>query len=522
MPLTQFIDTQLLSAIQDSISVITDLSFSIYDSKGVLLIPPKNADRLTDHIKLSARGRVNFEEFVHHGIEKTVMRKGSSLFKGPIGEHRLFISAGVGDFKIAFVSNPFYPAISELKDVLTKNSEFLALSQSNVETLLKEVKIKDCLSVQKMATHLKPLFETLLRCSYEKNMNRKSYRWSKTLTDIAVSIQLPETSEEVYSLVLDAILVLFNVDTVSVMIKERNVFNAFLSSGRLRRQVQFLSVEDCNLMIYKSIESCMPAYMHDVAEIRRLGFPEDITSIHIYPLKYIGNTYGVVIIYNSIIAPEESDIILEFCKLVTFVLENVAIQNDYNKCVTDIARLSMTAAQLMPRFHSLKENSVTDSLTGLYGKEYFQKRFMEEIHRSERYGVVFSFAIIDIDDFRLFNDSEGRLEGDDVLREIAGIARKSIRAYDTVSRFGGEEFSLLMPWTDSEKASAIAERIRKNIKASLVNRWKKLHRPGITVSIGISSFPQNGRSIDELIENAEAALYKAKSMGKDVTFIYGN
>jgi diguanylate cyclase (GGDEF)-like protein len=522
MPLTQFIDTQLLSAIQDSISVITDLSFSIYDSNGVLLIPAKNEDRLTDHIKLYTRGRENLEEFIRHGIEKTVMRKGTSLFKGPISERRLFISAGVDNFKIVFVSNPFYSARSEFEDFLIKNGEFFGLSPSNLETWLKEVKIKDCLSVQKMATHLKPLFETLLRCSYEKNMNSKSYRWSKTLTDIAFSIQLPETSEEVYSLVLDAILVLFNVDTVSVMVKEKNVFNAFLSSGRLRRGVQSLSIEDRNPIISKSIESCMPVYMDDVAEIQRLGFPEDIASIHIYPLTHSSNTYGVVVIYNSIISAEESNSILEFCKLVTFVLENVSIQNDYNKCVIDIVELNMTATQLIPRFHGLKEISVIDSLTGLFSRKYFQERFIEEIHRSERYGIVFSFAVIAVDDFRLFNDSEGHLEGDNVLREIAGIARRSIRAYDTVSRFGGEEFSLLMPRTDSEKASVAAERIRKNIKASFVNRWKKFRRPGITVSIGISSFPQNGRSIDEMIENAEAALYKAKSMGKDVTVIYGD
>jgi diguanylate cyclase (GGDEF)-like protein len=275
-------------------------------------------------------------------------------------------------------------------------------------------------------------------------------------------------------------------------------------------------------MISKSIESCMPVYMDDVAEIQRLGFPEDIASIHIYPLTHSSNTYGVVVIYNSIISAEESNSILEFCKLVTFVLENVAIQNDYNKCVTDIVELNMTATQLIPRFHGLKEISVIDSLTGLFSRKYFQERFIEEIHRSERYGIVFSFAVIAVDDFRLFNDSEGHLEGDNVLREIAGIARRSIRAYDTVSRFGGEEFSLLMPRTDSEKASVAAERIRKNIKASFVNRWKKFRRPGITVSIGISSFPQNGRSIDEMIENAEAALYKAKSMGKDVTVIYGD
>jgi diguanylate cyclase (GGDEF)-like protein len=187
--------------------------------------------------------------------------------------------------------------------------------------------------------------------------------------------------------------------------------------------------------------------------------------------------------------------------------------SSYSSCALQISTDYSLAEQT-------KKLSNADSLTGLFNRQHFQMRLREEIHRSERYNNVFSFAIIDIDDFILFNDTEGRLSGDNVLREIAEIARKCIRGYDILSRFGGDEFCILMPHTDKNKAYAVAERIRNNVKASLMGRWIKFPCPGVTVSIGISSFPQGGNNIDELMESVDTALYKAKWMGKDKTVVY--
>ena len=130
--------------------------------------------------------------------------------------------------------------------------------------------------------------------------------------------------------------------------------------------------------------------------------------------------------------------------------------------------------------------------------------------------------VIGIDDFRLFHDSEGRLDGDNILKEIARIAHECIRRYDILSRFEGEEFGILMPHTDSEEAFIVAERIRVKIKASLTKQRTKFPPSGITVSIGISSFPRHGKNFEELAEHADVALHKAKSMGKDRTVVYSD
>jgi diguanylate cyclase (GGDEF)-like protein len=522
MSLPQLIDIRFLSALRDSLSVITDLSFSLYDGAGMLLVLPEGEDKLTAYMRSYSRGREELEEFILHGIEKAAMRKDSFLSKGPVNEHRLFISAGIENFKIVFVSNPFYSTRAEFEEFLIKNGKHFGLSPANFEAWIEAVKIKDCSTVQNMAAHIKPILEIFLQRSYRKHLNHKSYRWSETLTDVAFSTQLPKTAEGVYVLVLDAIMFLFNVDTVSVMIKDGNLFRVFLSTGRLRNDVKTLCVEDRNRMISKAIEDRMPVYTDDVTEILRLGFPEKMTSVYIYPLLYSSTTYGVVVIYNSMLSAEESCSIMEFCKLMSLVLKNVSLQSDYDRCSTGIGRLQMTTTQHIPQFHSLKEIPVTDPVTGLFGRQYFQERFIEEIHRSERYDISFSFAVTDIDNFSSFNDSEERLKGDNILREIAKIMHGSVRGYDILSRLGGREFGILMPQTASGEAFMVAERIRKNIKAALMKRWTAFPFPGITVSIGISSFPHNGKSFDELIESADVALCKAKSMGKDRTVIYSD
>jgi diguanylate cyclase (GGDEF)-like protein len=643
-----------------------DLSFAIYDCNGVLLIPPKSEDKLTFQIR--SYTKKEFEEFIRNEIGKAAMRRDPFLHKGPASEYHLFMSAGVDNSKLVFVSNAFYSSRTEFEDFWTKHGERLGLLPSHLESWLKAVKIKDCQTVEKMAVQIKPLFETFLQCSYEKNLNYKSYRLSKTLIDVVFSIQLPFTTEEVYSLILDVILFLFNVETASIMVKEKDVFKTSMSSGRLRSDVKFLCLENSNPVITQSFEGCKPVYVNDVAEILRFGFPDTITSMYIFPLLHNSSSYGLIVIYNSIISAEESLSILEFCKLVSLVLKNLTLQNAYHKCVTDMEVLNMAITKLISQLHNpealheaildtatkllkaekgslmlfegdslvikaikgvnrllvqdtrikrgegiagkvfrdgkplfvrdfeemelldikpksryktgsfmsvpltfgsetigilnlsdkttgekfteddlnlinhfasyasialkicnyytlatqVKELSITDPLTELFNRQHFQKRFREEIHRSGRYDNIFSFAMIDIDDFRLFNETEGHHAGDTVLKEIARIVRGYLRVYDIFSRFGGEEFGILMPQTDKEEAFVVAERIRENIKASLINRWEKFPRPGITVSIGIASFPHNGRSIDELIGSADAALCKAKSMGKDRTVIYSD
>lgn len=167
----------------------------------------------------------------------------------------------------------------------------------------------------------------------------------------------------------------------------------------------------------------------------------------------------------------------------------------------------------------LKELSITDFQTDLFNRRYFEERLFEEFQRSNRYNLSFSLAMIDIDDFKLFNDSEGHLAGDEVLKNIAGIAKESLRVIDVIARFGGEEFAVVMPQTEKDEAYIVAERIRNSVKEQLPCTWKTFPRHNITISTGIATFPHDGKDRKELIRNADKALYRAKMEGKDRTIV---
>jgi len=128
--------------------------------------------------------------------------------------------------------------------------------------------------------------------------------------------------------------------------------------------------------------------------------------------------------------------------------------------------------------------------------------------------------MIDIDDFKLFNDSEGHLAGDEMLKCIANIAKDSLRVTDVIARIGGEEFSVIMPQTEKDEALLVAERIRGSLRELLPRTWRNFPWDTITGSIGIATFPYDGKERKELIRSSDKALYAAKMEGKDRTILY--
>lgn len=169
-------------------------------------------------------------------------------------------------------------------------------------------------------------------------------------------------------------------------------------------------------------------------------------------------------------------------------------------------------------FYKMMEHSAyTDGLTSLYNHRYFQIRLEEELRRAQRNKAKLSLLMLDIDYFKHYNDTNGHPRGDLVLKEIANTLTKSVRVIDVVSRYGGEEFAVILPETDEEIAFIVAERIRKNIEQN--NLLDQEGYP-VTVSIGIASYPNSAGRKGELIEKADQALYRAKSNGRNQVCIF--
>ncbi|MGC8813451.1 GGDEF domain-containing protein [Dictyoglomus sp.] len=157
----------------------------------------------------------------------------------------------------------------------------------------------------------------------------------------------------------------------------------------------------------------------------------------------------------------------------------------------------------------LEELSIKDDLTGLYNRRKMDQELEKCLYIWERYNRPFSIIIIDIDDFKKINDTYGHLIGDMVLEKISKIIRENIRKSDIASRWGGEEFLILLPETNLQNATLVAEAFRRKIEEANFGIDEK-----ITVSVGVANI-ENNESIDSLIQRADKNLYKAKEYGKN-------
>ncbi|HEX8949010.1 MAG TPA: sensor domain-containing diguanylate cyclase [Dissulfurispiraceae bacterium] len=661
----ELIDIQSLSSIRNSVSELTGLPFSIYDGMGGLLTTPQHEDRIVAQVTSYSSGREEYDSFIRAGISKTAIRNNPAILKGPVDQHYLFIPVNLNTMMLVLVSAPFFLDKNDFERFLVRNGPRFGFSLSTLDAWSDTLRVKDYGTIQNMAAPVKSLFETVLKSTYERNLNHRRYQWTKTLIDLLFNLQLPVPAEELYSLVLDAVLFLFNVDTSSIIVRENGSYRTVMSAGRLKDEIRSLRIKE-NDLISQSIDRCSMTSTNDIAAISALGFPDSVTSLQVFPRIRSGKTDGALLIFNSLISRDESYSILEFLKLVSLVLNNLSLQNSYNKCISNFEVLNIASSRLCPELHNpdglykaivdtatelikaekgslmlpengglaikavkginrwltqdisvkvgegiagrvfdagkpflakdrdalnavsarprhhyktgsfvsvpltfnservgvlnvsdkatgeeftemdlnllnyfasyasialkvssyrnlaehMKELSITDPLTGLFNRRYLQERFTEEVRRSGRHGMVFSFVIFDIDNFKLFNDTEGHLEGDKVLEEVAKITHASLRGHDIVCRFGGEEFAVLMPQTSKDEAFTVAERIRKSVRETFMSRWEKFPHNSITVSMGVASFPGDGENVNELIKNADTALYQAKALGKNRTLMH--
>lgn len=166
------------------------------------------------------------------------------------------------------------------------------------------------------------------------------------------------------------------------------------------------------------------------------------------------------------------------------------------------------------KISQIAEIAIKDGLTQLFDVTTFRAKLETEVRRYKRYGSEVSVLMIDIDDFKQFNDAHGHQKGDQVLAEMASIIKKATRDLDICSRYGGEEFSVILPQTAYKAALTIAERIRRRIEL----KYKK--GSGITVSIGYAMCPEDGKSASVLVKKADKALYFSKANGKNQVTAY--
>jgi len=173
-----------------------------------------------------------------------------------------------------------------------------------------------------------------------------------------------------------------------------------------------------------------------------------------------------------------------------------------------------TALENAERYERAKERAFIDDVTEVYNARYLHSASESEIRRADRYGHALSVLFLDLDRFKLVNDRYGHLIGSQTLRSLSRVLLDCVRQVDTLARYGGDEFTILLPDTDHDGALAVGERIRRTIEAHRFEAGRE-GTLQLTISIGVATFPQHGGAREALLDAADKAMYRAKSRGRN-------
>lgn len=311
--------------------------------------------------------------------------------------------------------------------------------------------------------------------------------------------------DQLYNLALDVIRGLFAADKalINLLDPQTGLMEAVRSFGYSSEYVEkhlnhpFERIDGCYVLEHD--ETFISGNIATDRRCPNMVVGEDVQSVLCVPIRSGKAVFGILHMssrYRE--AFDDEDI-----ALAKAIGEQIGMAVERAKLFADISQLA-----------------ITDDLTGLYNSRHLKRVLGEEAKRSLRYGRSFSFIMLDIDFFKLYNDQHGHLRGDEVLRILAGLLLQNTRDVDVVFRYGGEEFSVIIPEVSKQEAFTMAERIRRVVQDHVFPFEEDQPGRNLTVSMGIAGFPEDAGESEELIDNADRALYRAKLNGRNRVCMY--
>ena len=323
-----------------------------------------------------------------------------------------------------------------------------------------------------------------------------------TLQQISEAIGSIFDPEELLKFVNDVIMGVMGVNYCTIIVNDtrRNLLKVQFTNIVNKEEYAILTDNINCCTIYDVLNNEKPI-LENNANPQKYEFigNREVGSFICIPLSSKSRKFGVVLIehkYQNTFDIENLRLLITIGKQVSMAIENAEL------------------------YANLQEVANTDGLTQVNNRVYFHEKIIKDFNQAKEEGYYLSLAICDIDFFKKFNDTYGHLFGDVVLKTVAQTIKSSIRSTDTVARFGGEEFVVIMPRTNLNEAFEKVESLRKMIETTVVN--DNLISASVTASFGVACYPENSMTQHELIKHADKALYTAKESGRNCVKVYSN
>lgn len=514
------LDMLLWREFQEGLSILLDVPIELYARNGSLLIPASKESSMCSAVAGHEKTAALCAEQRRDAIACAIEKKQAYIYKCHANQH-CFAVPVFPDASAAFVivGGKVYLEGGGLTDFYRAAADF-GFDDDSVKKIKEGIKVASSKSVFALPGIVSSIAVPFLKCLYAKNDHAISAgavdtHWFKgfyALEQVYKTIAPLLDKEEIYDSVLLSCMDLVGAERGSLMLldNKNNVLSIKASRGfstfkGLDRDV----LDNISIDLGEGIAGGVAAkgepvmvedIEHELPEHGNMPWYKTKSFISM-PLRLDNRVIGVINISDKLTGG-------------VFSKEDLLLV----KSIANYASIALERGAYYSMSEELKLLSMTDALTGLFNRRYFLERLFEEVERVKRHGEKFALFLLDIDNFKAFNDRYGHSVGDEILKLASKTIRDAVRSMDVVARYGGEEFVVLLPHTSKGESLVIAERIRQGIEEMKHARTAFKATP--TISIGVAEFPGDADTIDDLVEHADKAMYAAKRLGRNRVVMY--
>jgi len=339
------------------------------------------------------------------------------------------------------------------------------------------------------------LRETNFKIEEANKKLRESIAEYYTVQQITQAISSIFDVKELLKHVNDIIIGVMGVNNSTIILYDEKKDRLKVHTTNVSNKEELIALFDnVNCDVLKDVLKSRRPLLENFVDTEEFPFTQEreVSSLICVPLVTKTRNFGLVLVEHKYFNAFDED--------------NLRLLNIIGKQVS----IALENAELYERMH---EMATVDNLTGVYNRLYFQDRLQKEFENAQKEGYSLSLAIFDIDHFKRFNDTFGHLFGDKVLKDISNLLKSSLRSGDIIARYGGEEFVVLFPRTGLKEAYDKVEILREKIAKTVIR--DELVTASVTVSFGLSSYPETSSTQSELLKMADDALYEAKESGRN-------